>query len=105
MAKTSKTASRKTSKTSKASRKVAKKTSRKPRLTKRQKLVQEVSKRGSMTHKQIVQFLLRGTGNKYGPDTRKYYDSYLYGTADRLGVFQVELVQSDDGTYRKWELH
>ncbi len=52
----------------------------KRRKTKSEKLLTELRRRGEMTHKQMVQFLLRGTGNKYSERTRRYYDPMLYGS-------------------------
>lgn len=69
------------------------------RVTKTEKLLNEVKKRGSMSHKDIVKFLLRGTGNDYNSDTRTHYDSMLYGTSSRDGIFDTRLFRNDDGTY------
>lgn len=62
----------------------------KKRTTKTEKLfkaVQAAGKKG-LSHKEIVKFLLRGTGRKYGPETRRLYDSRLYGTRSRTGVLE-----------------
>ncbi|MBV8068291.1 MAG: hypothetical protein JO270_00200 [Acidobacteriaceae bacterium] len=60
----------------------------KRRVTKSEKLLRAIQKAGpkGLSHKQIVQFLLRGTGRKYGPDTRRLYDSTLYGNSSRYGL-------------------
>lgn len=71
----------------------------KKRVTKTEKLVREVEKRGVMSHKNIVKFLLRGTGNEYTSDTRTHYDSMLYGSDTRTGVFGTRLFSNGDGTY------
>lgn len=63
------------------------------RMTKTEKLLRAVERNGGMTHKEIVQFLLRGTGNPYGPQTRTRYDSMLYGTPSRPGLFGRVLVK------------
>lgn len=69
------------------------------RVTKTEKLLREVERRGSMSHKNIVKFLLRGTGNEYNSSTRTHYDSMLYGTPDRTGLFGRTLFQNEDRTY------
>jgi hypothetical protein len=73
----------------------------KRRVTKSEKLLKAIKKAGSkgLSHKQIVQFLLRGTGRKYGPDTRKLYDSTLYGTSTRTGLLDRCSKDWDTGNY------
>jgi hypothetical protein len=62
----------------------------KPRTTKTEKLLREIQKAGKtgLSHKEIVKFLLRGTGRKYSADTRRLFDSRLYGTNSRTGVLE-----------------
>jgi hypothetical protein len=62
----------------------------KRRTTKTEKLLREIQKAGKtgLSHKEIVKFLLRGTGRKYGPETRRLFDSRLYGTNSRSGVLE-----------------
>jgi hypothetical protein len=49
-------------------------------------LLVEIRERGSMSHKEMVEFLLTGTDHFYNEKTRKHYDSILYGNKDRYGV-------------------
>lgn len=72
----------------------------KKKVAKVEKLLNEMKKRGSMTHKDAVKFLLRGTGRAYSDETRRLYDSTLYGTLSRVGVFERWCVQNKDGSYR-----
>lgn len=72
------------------------------RLTKLERLLRTIGERGSMTHKEIVQYLLRGTGNRYNDTTRKYYDGLLYtsrGARTRYGILPQFCVQNLDGSY------
>jgi hypothetical protein len=55
---------------------------------------------GGMTHEEIVKFLLRGTGHKYTPTTRKYFDSTLYGTKARVGVLEGFCWRKKDGSWK-----
>lgn len=69
----------------------------KKRTTKAQKLRKFLGT--PKTHKQIVQFLLRGTGNRYNETTRKYYDPMLYGTPAGTGFLYQECYQYSDRRY------
>jgi len=73
--------------------------SKKKKTTKVEKLLREMKTR-AMTHKEIVQFLLRGTGRKYSDSTRRAYDSTLYDTPNRDGVLGRFCVQRGDGTWK-----
>ncbi len=53
-----------------------------------------------MTHEEIVKYLLRGTGVKYDPTTRKYFDSTLYGTKNRVGVLEGFCWRRKDGAWK-----
>lgn len=74
-----------------------------PRTSKLDKLLTEMRRRGSMTHKEMVQFLLRGTGNRYNETTRKYYDGVLYNTygatRTRYGLLGNFCQKNADGTW------
>jgi len=72
----------------------------KKRVTKNEKLLRAIQKAGrvGLSHKQIVKFMLRGTGRTYSATTRKLYDSTLYGNNSRTGVLDL-CNQNDDGNY------
>ena len=73
------------------------------KLTKIEKLQHELERRGTMTHKEMVKFLLRGTGNMY-EYARKDYDSQLYGRKVngefREGFLYRSCRKTDDGAWR-----
>lgn len=71
------------------------------RTTKTEKLLKEIQKAGKkgLSHKDIVKFLLRGTGRKYGADSRRLFDSRLYGTSTRTGVLERCDRNYDNGNY------
>jgi hypothetical protein len=56
-----------------------------------------------MTHKQVVEALLKRNGLEYTDTTRKYYDPLLYGTNDwngPVGVFYSRCVPTAPGTWK-----
>lgn len=65
-----------------------------------EKLLINMKTVGGMNHEEIVKFLLRGTGKKYGPTTRKYFDSTLYGNANRVGVLEGFCWRRRDGAWK-----
>lgn len=70
---------------------------RKP-TPKLQKLLNEIKRRGSMTRKEMVEFLI--PGNDYTPNRdRGTYNAQLYGTRDREGIIERFLRQRKDGSY------
>lgn len=71
----------------------------KKKKTKSEKLQTELRRRGTMTHAQMVRFLLRGTGAQYSSKTRNYYDPMLYGREDRLGFLEQYCTKNRDGSY------
>jgi hypothetical protein len=56
-------------------------------------------KRSPMTHKQVVQFLLKGV-TSYDENTRKWFDPTLYSSDGRVGLFEKYCTQLKDGRYR-----
>lgn len=76
-------------------------TKKKSKTPKIQRLLNTMKDVGGLTHEQIVKFLLRGTGKKYDTTTRKYFDSTLYGTNFREGVFERFCWRLKNG---KWKI-
>ena len=71
------------------------------RTTKSEKLLKAIQKAGpsGLSHKEIVKFLLRGTGRKYSNETRRLYDSTLYGNRTRYGLLERCDKDWDTGNY------
>lgn len=71
------------------------------RTTKSEKLLRAIQKSGNkgLSHKEIVKFLLRGTGRVYSEETRRLYDSQLYGTRTRTGLLDSCSKDWDTGRY------
>ena len=80
-----------------AKKKVKKVTKRK---SKSEKLLNHMRKVGGLKHEQIVKFMLRGTGSKYDRTTRRYFDSTLYGTNERVGILEGFCWRRRDGVWK-----
>lgn len=73
-------------------------------MTKSERLLREIKIRGSMTHGEIVQFLLDlrdGFGNtEYDYEVHgSNWNALLYGTKERTGLLERFCDQNEDGSY------
>lgn len=59
------------------------------RLTKTEKLLKAIDRKGGMTRKEMVSFLLGLSGQEYEANyDRGTYNALLYGTSDRAGILE-----------------
>lgn len=68
-----------------------------------ERLLREIDRRGGMTHREMVAYLMRASGfGPYGKSTRaerRRYDKELYGSWDRCGVLENYCTSRDDDTW------
>lgn len=68
--------------------------------TKTEKLLKAIEKRGGMTRKQMVQFLLGLDNCQYIPnEDRGTYNATLYGTSSRKGILERFCKADRSGSY------
>ena len=72
----------------------------KKRTPKIEKLLTHMKKEGGLTHKEIVKYLLKQAKLPYTDQTRKYFDSTLYGTNYKVGVLELYCRQLKNGRYK-----
>lgn len=72
------------------------------RVTKTEKLLKAIARRkNGMTRKEMVTFLLKGSGLTYEPtlDSNRY-NATLYGTSTRYGILERFCSKTSDGKYK-----